>query len=423
MSRYGAEYVPLDLPHESIQNPHKLPLPFAGATIATGSSMYSEALSKKDQLKLPEFTHGRLALSINDSGDGELLPRLMWFNDSDKDYKFPAVAVLLINATVGETKSARKGFQYCLRIDIKLRPLTDMEDLCTRDLGLEVNVDKVVLGFAEQSDFVKWMAALDWALKAQSIIEKHTALKFGTVPKSTPAPVVDAEVMRRNSVARAEDEMEAEEQALAREQERLLELTREAEAAHARDQEEARRAAILQKLEQEQRDRETQQRATAQLPPKVEEEQKEQQIIHAVQSAGNASNMDEAELALARMEMLYLQQQQPTVSSHRRGSVSVEEWSSEKSKLIAKLMCLKGTEAWKFARDKILKQKWQLPALKTLVAPGKGFISWTGRKPVKYTRATLGPSEPLNLLMCARPSLCSKLVIPHVIFFAAPRLI
>lgn len=362
--------------------------------------MYSEALSKHDQLKRPEFSHGRLALSINDSSDGDLVPRLMWFDDSDRDYKFPVAAVLLINATLGETKNARKGFQHCLRIDMKLRPQTDMEDLCTRDLGLEVSVDKVVLGFTEQSDYAKWMAALDWALKAESIIQKHTALKSGKSPEPAPAPVLDSEAMQRISIARARDEMEAEEQAHAREQQRLIELTREAEAAAVRHEEEARRAAINEKLEQEQRDRETKQNENVQHPPIVEEEQKDEQLVHAVQSASHASNVAEAELALARMEMLHLQQQ-PAARTDRRPSVSVEDWSLEKNKLVSKLMCLKGSETWKFAREKILKQKWQLPAVKSLVAPGKGFISWTGRKPVKYTKVTSGPSESLNLLMCA----------------------
>lgn len=216
--------------------------------------------------------------------------------------------------------------------------------------------------------------------------------------------------MRRKSHILARDEMDAEEQALAREQLRLDELRRAAQEASARDQEETRRIAILHKLEQESRDRELQQAAearsaAAQPPAQVEEDHKEAQRTHAVESAGQASTVDEAELALARMERLYLQQQPaagtpPAASAgRRRASVSADEWASERSKLVAKLMCLKGTEAWKFAREKILKKKWQVPAVKTLVAPGKGFITWTGRKPVRYVKAASGPSDPLDMLM------------------------
>jgi hypothetical protein len=327
----------------------------------------------------------------------------MWFDDSDRDFKFPLVAVLITDATFGETKNSRKGFPHCLRIDIKLRPQSDLDDICACDLGLAPNVDKVVLGFAEQRECAKWLAALDWALKRDDVIEKHIELKFGKssapAPAPAPAPVVDAEAMRRKSIALARDEMEAEEQALAREQERLAALNREAKAAAAHDQEEARRVAIQQKLEQE--NRELQHAAGTQAPaqpPESEEDRKEAQRTHAVKSAGNASTVDEAELALARMERMYLQPQ-PAASTSHRGSISAEEWTSERSKLVAKIACLKGTEAWKFARDKILKQKWQVPALKTLVAPGKGFIAWTGRKPVRYVRVASGPSEQLNLLM------------------------
>lgn len=85
----------------------------------------------------------------------------------------------------------------------------------------------------------------------------------------------------------------------------------------------------------------------------------------------------------------------------RRMSVSVDEWTVEKSKLVSKLMCLKGTTAYKFAREKIMKKKWQNPALKTLLSPQKGFIVWTGRKPVRFTNVAMGPSDALDLLMAA----------------------
>jgi hypothetical protein len=147
--------------------------------------------------------------------------------------------------------------------------------------------------------------------------------------------------------------------------------------------------------------------ASSQPPAKVEDERKEAQRTHAVQSAERASTVEEAEMALARMEM---SQAPPVVASPsagkgRRNSVSVDEWTVQKSKLLSKIMCLRGGEVWKFAREKILKKKWHTPALKTLVAPGKCFIMWTGRKPVRYTRASAGPSEALNFLMCVCPSI------------------
>ena len=108
--------------------------------------------------------------------------------------------------------------------------------------------------------------------------------------------------------------------------------------------------------------------------------------------------MSEVEVALARMEVA---QPPPAAASSkgRRNSVSVDEWTVEKSKLVSKLMCLKGTNAYKFAREKIMKKKWQNPALKTLISPQKGFIVWTGRKPVRFTNVALGPSDALDQLM------------------------
>ena len=106
-------------------------------------------------------------------------------------------------------------------------------------------------------------------------------------------------------------------------------------------------------------------------------------------------------MALARMEM----SQPPPASAQvsqvkgRRNSVTADEWTIEKTNLVAKIMCLKGSEVWKFAREKILKQKWENPAQKSLIVPGKGFMAWTGRKPVRFTSVTAGPSEALNLLM------------------------
>jgi hypothetical protein len=399
--------VPLDLPHLAIENPHNLPLPVAGATLAMGTHMYSEALNKKDKIKTSEFARKRLALSISHAS---YVPRLMWFDESDQDLKFPVAQVLLLAASCAEAKNSRDGFKFCLRIDMNLPPQADVEALYAHDIGLTCGVDKVVLGFAEQKDYDKWMAALGWALKAQTVVENHVALKSGHFSPSAPATVpahIDAAEVRRQSVAQAKEEMEAEEQALAREQQRVLELQREAEASAARNEEETRRIAILQKLEQEDRelqDRlqqdEANARASSQPPANVEADREEAQRTHAVASADSAETVEEAEVALARMEL----SQPPaapiaTTGKGRRVSVSVDEWTVQKSRLIAKVMCLRGGEVWKFAREKILKKKWQNPALKTLIAPGKCFIVWTGRKPVRYTKVSAGPSEALNFLM------------------------
>ena len=92
-------------------------------------------------------------------------------------------------------------------------------------------------------------------------------------------------------------------------------------------------------------------------------------------------------------------------------AISAQEWADQLADLAPKLMCLSGTDAYKFSRDKLLKKQWQHPAHKKLVAVGKGFISWTGRKPVRYISANSGPSEALDDLMCA----CSRnLVISPV---------
>ena len=118
------------------------------------------------------------------------------------------------------------------------------------------------------------------------------------------------------------------------------------------------------------------------------------QRTRAVESAGKASTVAEVEVALARMQIA---PPPPAVAAAiakgRRNSVSVDEWTIEKSKLVSKLMCLKGTTAYKFARDKIMKKKWQNPALKTLLSPAKGFIVWTGRKPVRFTKVPKPPSN------------------------------
>jgi hypothetical protein len=440
--------VPLDVPHRSIENPFSFPLPIAGATIAVAPNIYSEALIKKDKMKTPEFARKRLALSINHNS---FVPRLMWFEESDAEFKFPVAQVMLTSATCGETKNSREGFKHCLRIDMKLPSQSDVDALYAHDVGLTWGVDKVVLGFAEQTEYAKWLSALGWALKAQTVVENHVALKSGnagavttsvvhvsasarvdtvtTPPVHTPAPAhtpvhtpapahIDMEAARRASLAQAMEEMEAEQQALAREQERNIELQRAAEAATARMEEEARRVAILQKLEEENREiqsrllqDEANAKASSQPAAKVEVERDEAQRTHAVQSADSASTVEEAEMALARMEM----SQPPPVAATpsagkgRRSSVSVDEWTVQKSRLLSKIMCLRGGEVWKFARDKILKKKWHTPALKTLAAPGKGFILWTGRKPVRYTRASAGPSEALNFLMCV----CAPIFMLH----------
>jgi hypothetical protein len=116
------------------------------------------------------------------------------------------------------------------------------------------------------------------------------------------------------------------------------------------------------------------------------------------------------------MELMMAPQQPSRNSSYsRRMSVTVDEWAVEKNKLVAKLMCLKGANVWKFAREKILKQKWQNPAFKVLVAPGKGFIVWTGRKPVRFTAVKAGPSEALNLLMYELAHFNSLCVFVHFV--------
>jgi hypothetical protein len=346
----------------------------------------------------------------------------MWFDPSDENFKFPVAQVLLLAGSCEETKNSRDGFKHCLRIDMKLPPQADVDALYAHDIGLEWGVEKVVLGFMEQTEFAKWISALGWALKAQTVVENHVALKSGKFSSSDPAPAPapapasapapapavahtdDAEALRRISVAQAMEEMEAEQQALAREQQRALELQREAEAATAQSEDAARRLAIEQKLEQEDRDIAARAQASAQASsqtPVAEEEHVEEQLTLAVTSADRASTIEEAEVALARME---LSQPAPAPAAAapgrgRRASVSVDEWTVQKSKLVAKVMCLRGGEVWKFAREKIMKKKWQNPVLKTLVAPGKGFIVWTGRKPVRYTKVSAGPSEALNFLM------------------------
>ena len=342
----------------------------------------------------------------------------MWFDPSDENFKFPVAQVLLLAGSCEETKNSRDGFKHCLRIDMKLPPQADVDALYAHDIGLEWGVEKVVLGFMEQTEYAKWISALGWALKAQTVVENHVALKSGKFSSSDPAPAPasalapapavaptdDAEALRRISVAQAMEEMEAEQQALAREQQRALELQREAEAATAQSEDAARRLAIEQKLEQEDRDIAARAQASAQASsqtPVAEEEHVEEQLTLAVTSADRASTIEEAEVALARME---LSQPAPAPAAAapgrgRRASVSVDEWTVQKSKLVAKVMCLRGGEVWKFAREKIMKKKWQNPVLKTLVAPGKGFIVWTGRKPVRYTKVSAGPSEALNFLM------------------------
>jgi hypothetical protein len=278
-------------------------------------------------------------------------------------------------------------------------------------------VNKVVLGFAEQKDCIKWTAALNWALKAQAVVDNHVALKAGQSPSpvalksdqsvsSASTPVrpesVDHEAIQRISVLQAQAEMLAEEQALAREQQRLLLLQREAEASIARSEEEARRHLILQKLEQEDRELQLQQAANAEVPSQPPAKVDEESLrTLAIDTAGRASTVEEAELALARMEMSQPPPADDPVPQMRgrRMSVSSDEWNNEKTNLVAKIMCLKGSEVWKFAREKILKQKWENPAQKILIVPGKGFMSWTGRKPVRFTSVSAGPSEALSLLM------------------------
>jgi hypothetical protein len=80
-------------------------------------------------------------------------------------------------------------------------------------------------------------------------------------------------------------------------------------------------------------------------------------------------------------------------------AISAQEWADQLADLAPKLMCLNGTDAYKFSRDKLVKKQWQHPARKKLVAVGKGFISWTGRKPVRYISANAGPSDALDDLM------------------------
>jgi hypothetical protein len=67
--------------------------------------------------------------------------------------------------------------------------------------------------------------------------------------------------------------------------------------------------------------------------------------------------------------------------------------------LAPKLMCLTGTDAYKFSRQKLIKKQWHVPAHKTLVAVGRGRISWTGHQPIRYISANVGPSEALENLM------------------------
>ena len=84
------------------------------------------------------------------------------------------------------------------------------------------------------------------------------------------------------------------------------------------------------------------------------------------------------------------------------GSVSTvteDEWARQLLDLAPKLLCLSGTTVWKFSRERILKKQWQDPSCKTLNAIGKSFISWTGRKPVRYISAAVGPSDALGQLM------------------------
>jgi hypothetical protein len=396
--------VPLDFPHSSIENPHGFPLPIAGATLVSGNKMYSEAVRKGDKLKIPQFAHGRLALSINHSS---YVPRLMWFEESDTECKFPVAQVMLTSASVSETKNSRDGFKYCLRVDLKAPSQADIDALYAHDIGLTWGVDKVVLGFAEQKDCIKWTAALSWAFKAQTVVENHVAFKSGHAPSSASTPVravsFDREAIQRASALQAQEEMLAEEQALAREQQRLLLLQREAEAFISQSEEEARRLLILQKLEQEDRELQLQQNAantqvSSQPPGKPDEESLR---TRAIDTAGKASTVEEAEMALARMEMSQPPPAAAPVSQvkGRRNSVTADEWTIEKTNLVAKIMCLKGSEVWKFAREKILKQKWENPAQKSLIVPGKGFIAWTGRKPMRFTSVTAGPSDALNLLM------------------------
>lgn len=398
--------MPLDFPHSSIENPHGFPLPIAGATLVSGIKMYSEVIRKgtKDKLKIPQFAHGRLALSINHTS---YMPRLMWFEESDTECKFPVAQVMLTSGTVSETKNSRDGFKHCLRIDLKAPSQADIDAMYTHDIALTWGLDKVVLGFTEQKDCIKWTAALSWAFKAQTVVENHVAFKSGHAPSSASTPVralsVDHEAIQRASALQAQEEMLAEEQALAREQHRLLLLQREAETSIAQSEEEARRLLILQKLEQEDRELQLQQNAAntqvaSQPPAKADDEALR---TRAIDTAGRASTVEEAEMALARMEM----SQPPPASAPvsqvkgRRNSVTPDEWTIEKTNLVAKIMCLKGSEVWKFAREKILKQKWENPAQKSLIVPGKGFMAWTGRKPVRFTSVTAGPSEALNLLM------------------------
>jgi hypothetical protein len=80
-------------------------------------------------------------------------------------------------------------------------------------------------------------------------------------------------------------------------------------------------------------------------------------------------------------------------------AISSTEWSHQLADLAPKLMCLTGTDAYKFSRDRLLKRQWQHPVHKTLIAVGKGFMSWTGRRPVRYISATAGPSDTLDDLM------------------------
>ncbi len=86
------------------------------------------------------------------------------------------------------------------------------------------------------------------------------------------------------------------------------------------------------------------------------------------------------------------------------GSISVaavteDEWARQLINLAPKLLCLSGTTVWKFSRERILKKQWQDPSCKTLNAVGKSLIVWTGRKPVRYISAAIGPSDALGQLM------------------------
>ncbi len=91
----------------------------------------------------------------------------------------------------------------------------------------------------------------------------------------------------------------------------------------------------------------------------------------------------------------------PNCDPHRLATavITPEEWANQLVDLAPKLMCLTGTNVYKFSREKTLKKRWQNPSLKTLSAVGKGFIAWTGSKAVRYMSACMGPSEALESLM------------------------